>query len=290
MYEPGSTITTSISLMVIILSAIMYVDDTDIFVVGKHRESLDELLARAQLLSQRWTDALWATGGVLRPEKCWWYMVSFKWNGSKWRYARINESEGEILVPDHARVATPVSRIEYNTPMRTLGVRIAADGNTRGEKEYLLSKSIEWSDQIKKAFLYRSETALALTTTIARTWAYPLQATSFSKSECEDIMKPAYKIVLSKMGINRNIPLVYRYAPKSMNGLGVPHIYTMQGCAHIKSTIDHINSGTKLGTMMTAQLEAINIELGTDKHLFLLHYPTWNRLLTDCWFKQICFS
>ena len=292
-YEPGITMMTSISLTLIVLSAIMYVDDTDMFIFAKPDEQVEEVLDRAQTLANRWTQALWATGGALRPEKCWWYLVDFKWVGSKWKYVTIEESNGRITVPNHEEVDTAVERVEFDKPMRTLGVRIAADGNMSGEKEYLIEKSREWSQQINKAYLYKSEALLALTSTISRTWLYPLQATTLSQNDCDDIMKPVYKTILPKMGINRNVPLVYRYAPRYLNGLECPNVYTMQGCAQIKSIIDHINSGSKLGHTMIAQLEAVSLELGTGRHLFELHFPTWSKLLTHCWFKQVwkfCFE
>ena len=68
MYTPGAKIIASISLAITMFSAIMYVDDTDIFVLSDHQESVQGLLSRAQSLVDTWCRALWASGGVLRPE------------------------------------------------------------------------------------------------------------------------------------------------------------------------------------------------------------------------------
>jgi len=244
-----------------VLSAILYIDDTDMFIYGHPGESIDSILTRTQDLALTWCDALWVTGGAVRPEKCWWYLVSFKWQGSKWKYTSVDEQPGEVLVPDCEGDQTLVKRIGVTIPMRTLGVRIAADGNMSGEKEYLLERSREWANNLTKAFLYRSEAALALLTTISRTWSYPLQCTSFTYRECEEIMCPAYKVILSKMGVNRSIATIFRYVPKNMNGLGLPHIFIEQGCSQIKSLLSHINTTTKLGGTMSAQLESCSIEL-----------------------------
>ena len=92
------------------------------------------------------------------------------------------------------------------------------------------------------------------------------------------------------MGVARTTPLVYRYAPKILNVLGLPHLYVEQGCQHIKTLISHIHTWTKLGNMMISQLEACSIELGTSTHIFKLDFKTWEKLLTSCWMKHIwCF-
>ena len=171
--------------------------------------------------------------------------------------------------------------------MRTLGVRLSADGKMTSEYEYLLEQSVMWATKIKKAYLYRSEACLALVTTISKTWKYPLQCTTFSLQECEDIMLPVYKTILPKMGIIRTINTIYRYAPKYMNGLGLPHIYVEQGISHVQTLLSHMNTTTKLGHLMKAQVQSCSIELGSTKHLFQLDYQKWSHLLTNCWTKSL---
>ena len=287
LYDPGVTIMTSISLAITIYTAIMYVDDTDMFSFGHINESAEDLLQRTQFLALRWCDALWATGGALRPEKCWWYFVRFTWQGSKWKYMPMEDNPGIMWVPDSNGTETMINRVEYNCPMRTLGVRLAADGNMTGEYEYLLQQSVKWATKLKKAYLYRSEACLALVSTISKTWSYPLQCTTFSLQECEEIMLPVYKTILPKMGVIRTINTIYRYVPKHMNGLGLPHIYTEQGIAHIQTFLSHMNTTTKLGHLMMAQIQSCSIELGSTKILFHLDYQTWSPLLTNCWTKSL---
>ena len=76
-----------------------------------------------------WCNALWATGGGLRPEKCWWFLVQFRWVGSKWKYCSFDDQTAELIVSDYNGIPKTVERIEYNVPKRTLGIRITADGS-----------------------------------------------------------------------------------------------------------------------------------------------------------------
>ena len=123
-------------------------------------------------------------------------------------------------------------------------------------------------------------------TTISRTWLYPLQSTTFTPEDCDDIMRPLYAEILPRLGANRKIPKVYRYAPKSLLGLGLPDIYTMQGTSQIKAILFHMNKGTMVGKLLLMELEAASVELGVDGNMFDLSYDRWEYLLTDCWLKS----
>ena len=143
-YEPGFVLVAAILQLLVAFSAIMYVDDIDPFTLAKAAETDDQLCARAQFLANRWIDGLYATGAVLRPEKCWWCFIAFVWEGSKWRYRELNESSYELFVPDVHGDLHPVKRINHDTQKRTLGVRMAENGamisvleDEDGEFEYL---------------------------------------------------------------------------------------------------------------------------------------------------------
>ena len=90
---------------------------------------------------------------MLRPEKYWWCKIDFEWKESNWYHKSHDDDNLVLEVRDHEGINTPIKRIEPNTSELTLGFRIAADGNTEGEKLYLTTKSKEWAKMMKKAFL-----------------------------------------------------------------------------------------------------------------------------------------
>lgn len=293
MYAPGVNIVSSLSLVTLVFTAISYVDDTDLFVVGNTpNEKPESVLQRAKEIIKVWDQSIWATGGVLRPEKCYWYFIGFRCIGSKWLYMTNDDLEGEVKVNNQFCQEEVVKRNNPDKAESTLGVHVAVDGNMCEQKRQMDQSTATWVTNIKNSFLYRSEVLLALMTTISRTWLYPLQASTFSKEECDDIAKPLFSATLPKLGSNRKIPKVYRYAPKSLMGLGLPDIYTMQGTAQLKAIIFHMRKGTMVGKLLQIELEAANIELGIKGHLFELNYDEWHFLLTNCWLKstwEFCF-
>ena len=75
----NATFLSAISLATITFSAIMYVDDTNLLIIGDKHDNPETLTSKAQTMINKWCNALWITGGCLRPDKCWWYLIQFEW-------------------------------------------------------------------------------------------------------------------------------------------------------------------------------------------------------------------
>ena len=85
MREEGhiSTFTTAYSAVAITLIGLLYVDDTDLIIVGEKNETETTVHQRLQNAITVWNGALNVTCGALRPEKCYWYFMNFTWkNGT----------------------------------------------------------------------------------------------------------------------------------------------------------------------------------------------------------------
>ena len=280
---PGIEICSPITLAIATLTVIMYVDDSTIFVLGRENETNVEVLQRAQSYVDSWCNFLWVTGGALRPEKCWYTCVQFQWNDGFWSYKDNMLEDNGISATDAQKNRSQVKQLKVSDGARILGVRIAADGNNLCEKEYLHKTTVDWAQHIRFGYLTRHDAALAIKTTISKTWAYPLPATTFSYSDTLDIMVSAYKAVLPKMGCNRNLPLVYRYAPVSVQGLGLPHVFSLQGIAHLKIMLSKIAKDERIGTLLLAQMEYLGLEIGNMHNIFDLQYSEWSLFATPTW-------
>ena len=58
----------------------MYVDDTDILLTDiTGNDTLDDVFRRAKKAAKVWDMAVLQTGGALRPEKCYWSAIDFRW-------------------------------------------------------------------------------------------------------------------------------------------------------------------------------------------------------------------
>jgi len=69
-----------------------------------------------------WHGLLQATGGELVPEKCFWYLVDFKWANQQWTYKKSTEVLGTITVMINQTERTTIPRLEPLEARCTLGV------------------------------------------------------------------------------------------------------------------------------------------------------------------------
>jgi len=110
-----------------------FVDDTDLCIFGPLIHS-HNVLQTMQHSVDNWEGLLRATGGALVPSKCFWYLLDFRLDHNRWVYKQIHHSPGEITIwdADLRRIAIPC--LTPSEVRRTLGVRLAPDGNWKTEE------------------------------------------------------------------------------------------------------------------------------------------------------------
>ena len=109
----------------------MYVDDTNIFIIGRHpQESMPIVVNRAQSLVKRWCNTFWVSGGVLGPNKCWWRIIDFEFKNGQWKY-KNHTNVFKIEIPDAESTLHDVKMFSSSQAMEVLGVWLAADGNIK---------------------------------------------------------------------------------------------------------------------------------------------------------------
>ena len=83
--EEGHTTTFSsgFSGLTLILIGFLFVDDTDLIVMGLSTDDANDVINKMQKAIDFWNRILRVSGGALKPEKCYWYLAHFEWNKGK---------------------------------------------------------------------------------------------------------------------------------------------------------------------------------------------------------------
>lgn len=90
-------------------AGILYVDDTDLIHLNlEEEESVTEAHAALQRSVYSWSDLLIATGGALKPEKCFYYLISFKWD----RNGKVEYEDNHANTAYSLRVKLPTGESE----------------------------------------------------------------------------------------------------------------------------------------------------------------------------------
>jgi hypothetical protein len=266
------------------LAGYAYVDDTDI--IAHTHNGGEEVLQHMQYSLDLWSGGLATTGGQLEPSKSFWYNIQFQWNNGMWRYRAKEEVPVSLTMRNADGTRTVLEQVDVWEGRRTLGVRLAPDGNNQAEFHYLREQCNDWADKIRSGILPKRFTWQAFTTTILAKLSYALPATTFSKKECEAIIKRLIFITLSKAGVNAHMPRDLVYGSPLRQGLGYPDLYVWQGAQAITRVIGFSSATTGI----TKELFNISYELLCLETGFMYPlekpYSQYGRLSTNCYFRS----
>jgi len=93
-------------------SGFAFVDDTDLCITHMSDDS-KQVVQQMQKAVTQWDGLLWASGSALVPEKCFWYLVDFKYaKNNKWKYKKCNQAPGKITMLDSTCKQVTIQRLK----------------------------------------------------------------------------------------------------------------------------------------------------------------------------------
>ena len=266
-----------------------FVDDTDQIqsshVEGESMESIADKLQQAVNL---WEGGIWFSGGALAPEKSHWYAIDFRWKDGKCRLATKEETPFAIYIRDSSSgQPVEIDRLDVTEARTTLGVNQCPSGCMQSQKQRMIASTTQWAAQMKAGIIKKHEMWISVTMMLWKTLEYPLPATTLTLQECEEIMAPAKTQILHGLQICDKFPLVLLFGPKSKLGLGLPHLYTLQGIMHLEDLIHHTSQGTLTGDLYRSTLEQLLINIGYGSDLFSAPYEILGKLMPYTWMTHL---
>ena len=199
----ASTLSCPISHQQMKLCGFAFVDNSDIIATSNTVNDPESTLQQMQHTLDCWESVAKTTGGAIKAEKSWSYLVYFTWNKGIWSYGKDSSAE-DLTTLDHLNSRTSLTNLPPNKAKKMLGVWLCPDGNQIEQKKYLTNKTTQLAEYMRVGHIQRHEAWIALTMIAQKSVEYCLPVTSFSKRDIEEIMSPLYKIFLPKSGLNRN--------------------------------------------------------------------------------------
>ena len=254
----NSTIISSISKQLFTLVGFAYVDDCDLIQVGDNPITVLESM---QALINSWGSLMEVTGGVIRTDKSWWYLVDYVWKRGKW--VAHDPDIGIDLVAtniDGERVSLKQLRCDKASEM--LGIWLAPNGDKKKLIKELKIAAMEWAGKMRLGHSSPEEAWTALHTNIGAKLKYPLPACTLSEAECKSIMFPAIRAALPKAGIASCISTEFRDGPITSLGAGVLSLFNYMGTSRTACLVDQIGKETQLGVIMKCNIEDLVLDAG----------------------------
>jgi hypothetical protein len=210
----GLQLYTAISSTLIWFLCFSFVDDTDLVHTANDVSMPGkDLPPEMQDFVDHWEGGRKATGGAIRPDKSYLYLIDFIWTGSRWRYRQQVEMPENITVKNGHGEPEVLTRLDPDDARKTLGVYLAMDGNSKAQVSYLRDKATDFAECIRTGFVTRAKSWYALKSTIMKTLEYPMEAISLTKLQRDYVMAPILTSTLPKAGFVRTYKRDVIYAP-----------------------------------------------------------------------------
>jgi exonuclease III len=268
----------------ITLVCFAFVDDTDLLHANSDRAVTTlQTLEQAQTALNLWEKLLHATGGALAPEKSYWYLVEVVRSKGKWTYARESRQPFEMYLQDGTFKNT---RLEVYQAKQSLGIMSRPDGKMVDEVRKLKQAAGLWCDGVRTKRLHPAEAWYSLTATILRTLEYPLVATTLTRTQCKEILKPILKTALPLCKIQRRMPRALVHGSFRTRGLNIPDLYWTQLIQHVHSIQRHMHRDTPSRDLHTENMDLVQFHVGSSVTFWELPFEEYGALAPDGWMKH----
>jgi hypothetical protein len=280
----GYSVWTLIRQRAITLACFAYVDDADLIHAEADRKvPTQQVLQRAQEALKLWEELLHATGGALAPEKSFWYLIEVIRFKGKWTYARESRHPFDLYLQNGT---FKNKRLEVYQAKQSLGIMTRPDGKMADEIQKLKKAAGAWCDGVRTRRLQPEEAWYSLTATIMRTLEYPLVATTLTRDQCKEILKPILKTALPLCRIQRRLPRALVHGSFRTRGLNIPDLYWTQLIQHIHSIQRHMHRDTPSKDLHMENMDLVQFHIGSTVTFWELPFQEYGCLAPEGWMKH----
>jgi len=275
--------------LLLILAAIIYVDDTDLLLRAKRRQLSDtEFFNQIQAAINCWGHIVMATGGHLKQAKCKVSVVSFGYkNGASYIKTMQALPATPFVVPQHVGPPLIIETIPPDKSCEALGSFIAADGNPNQQVEEMRQKGLAWVDRLSSSHLTPIDGILSLKIHLKPRLCWNNVTFCASPSIIEKQLSKVFFKALPHLRVNRYIRSEFRHLPYKYQGLGIFDVNIERLGMKLFWIQRYWGSGCLEGQMLFHAYEAFSIDLGLDGNPFTYSFTKYGHLTVASWWKDL---
>ena len=283
----GVKINSAISGILFTLAAIIYVDDTDLLHWAPRPDMTDEeFFDHVQEAALAWGNLAIASGGALKPEKCFWYLISFKFRHGVAYYKALDELPSrQMMIPARDGSLKPITLKATDEATKTLGVTQDVEGNPTSHLEKMQKQGFDWADQANTKPLPRRLARQSYDCMLVPRMRYGIECLLATPSELSSAMRKVLFRCLPHLGVNRNYKSEFVTLPRKYQGLALTDWPIEKLSADLHVMLQYWSSPCNLGLCLREAYQLLQMETGLDGNIFLLSFQDFGHLATHSWMK-----
>ncbi len=236
-----------------------------------------------------WGKLLIATGGALKPAKCSYYLISYKWKSDgTWSYC-TNEIRPnlQIRVPLVDRSLDDIKHLPVSRAVKTLGSMTCPSGSNVAALQQMQTQGQEWVDRVKSRKLSQHNIWFMLDHQFWPRLGFGICNNTASCDDLEYCLKKVYWQLVPWGGVRGLATVPLHQLDRGFYGIGCPHPGVECFLAQITKLLVHYGCKSGLGIQMQVMMELLITKMGISLQPLQESYATYGKCLTHLWPKLI---
>ena len=168
-----------------------------------------------------------------------------------------------------------------------LGAYVAPDGNTKEQVEILTKMAKKWAHNITKSYLSPHEALTAYVQVLFPALVYPVAVMPLTEAECDKIVQPAIKALLSRINMPLTTARTLLYGPSRYGGLELPNLYVHGNTLKIMILMGHLQKCDATEPILRISLGNIQQQVGISRYVLEENFSKYSFLVEHSWFKHV---
>jgi hypothetical protein len=253
---------------------VIYVDDSDLLHLAKGTPTDCEFLDMVQAAADDWVGLIHASGGLLKPAKCFWYMLGWKWVQGEARPKTLAKSPEEPLqIPQPGGPNAPISLNLVNKPKKKLGVYVCPTGNFTHHVGQIKMTGMEYASCLQARSLPPRNAWMGTRYQLYPKMIYGAVLFTHNPDKLEEAVQLVWYNLLPAMQVNHHITKEFCTLPLPFQKLALPNpnIDVLSSKIHlIREHWDKL--GSIVGEMLEAAYLVFQIEVGVGGNVLQRSY------------------
>ena len=216
----------------------LFVDDTELIVIGKSNDSKEQVCIKQQQGVRSLEQALQFTGGALKSTKCYCYLIDFSWHQGVWKYAQTERTVCRIQ-GEYERVYKIVS-YPLSEANKTMGLWQNLMGDNVKQTEELIAKHLPIINKLSTTNIPRNIFWKGFLGILWASVRYGMSTYALSVKESSRISSKLFRPLFQLMGVHQKFLTTAATFPPQYLGLGIPGLLIKCGIERIKIFITNM--------------------------------------------------
>ena len=272
------------------VAAILYVDDTDVIHLNlEEEESATTAHYKLQESVLSWGRLLIATGGALKPSKCFYHLLSFSFDEKGiWKYAENHTDElFQLVIPLPDGTLAEIEHLPASTAHKTLGSMTCPMGGGEEAITQMQTKGQAFLDKALHAKLSRRNFWCLMERKMWPQVGFGICTNTASLSTLRECMQKLYWQLVPLGGLRSSVKREIRQLSVGFFGGGCPDPSVECAVGQVNKLLMHYGCNTVVGLQLQASVEFMILELGVTNQPFQLDFERYKKFVTHCWLKTV---